>query len=326
MDETTAKSKVIGINLCVDHTTLAIVDVRGNILARDSICTSDYAEVTDFVSVLSEKIILLAEANGGYEAIRSVGISSPSANFVTGCIENAPNLKWKGSVPLAAMLRDRLGMAVALANNAYVTALGEQAFGSAHGMKNFIVVSLGYVGIGSCFFSNGMAHIGARGFSGEFGHCCVVPNGRQCTCGHKGCLEEYISARGMKQTADELLASTDEPSLMRGADVSPMSLVSYCEQGDKLAIKVCTQTGRVLGIALADYASLLDPEAIIMTGDLTKMGKWLVEPMIESFDAHVFHNISGNVRIFSSVLDNDDRNVLGASALAWEVKEYSLFK
>jgi len=77
---------------------------------------------------------------------------------------------------------------------------------------------------------------------------------------------------------------------------------------------------------LADYASLLDPEAIIMTGDLTKMGKWLVEPMIESFDAHVFHNISGKVRIFSSVLDNDDRNVLGASALAWEVKEYSLFK
>ena len=64
MDETTAKSKVIGINLCVDHTTLAIVDVRGNILARDSICTSDYAEVTDFVSVLSEKIILLAEAHG----------------------------------------------------------------------------------------------------------------------------------------------------------------------------------------------------------------------------------------------------------------------
>ncbi len=326
MSEITIKSRVIGIDISVDNTTLAIVDVRGNIIAKDTLPTADYPVVGDFVSALTEKIIMLAEANGGYELIRSVGISSPSANYVTGCIENAANLAWKGIVPLAAMLRDRLGLAVVLANDCHVTAMGEHAYGSAHGMKNFLVVSLGHGGVGSCFFSNGEPHLGMHGFAGEFGHCCVVPGGRQCTCGRRGCLEEYSSARGLKKTAEELLAATDEPSLMRGADLSSKSLVAYCEQGDKLAKQVCDSAGQMLGIALADYASLIDPEAIILTGELTSMGEWLMTPLMESFNAHVFRNLVGQVKVFVSIIKDDERDVLGASALAWEVKEYSLFK
>ena len=326
MEEIIIKSRVVGIDIGVGKTVLAIVDVRGNIIAKDYLTTSDFPDVSEFVSVLSEKIIMLSEANGGYETVRSVGISAPSANFVTGCIENASNLQWKGIVPLAAMLRDRLGLAVALANDAYVTALGEHVFGSAHGMKNFIVISLGHGGVGSSFFSNEQPHLGTHGFAGEFGHTCVVPDGRRCSCGSIGCLEEYASSRGMRKTAEELLAVTDEPSLMRGGDLSPQSLAGYCAKGDALALKVCREAGGMLGMALANYASLLDPEAIILTGELTQMGDCLLEPVRKSFESHVFHNIAGQVRLVVSVLDNNERDVLGASALAWEVKEYSLFK
>ena len=326
MEENTIKTKVIGIDITLEKTILGIVDIRGNIIAKDTLTTSDFHEPNDFVTALSEKIVMLAEANGGYESIRSVGISAPSANYVTGCIETASNLHWKGVVPLASMLRDRLGIAVALGNDAHVTALGEHAFGSAHGMKNFIVISLGHGGVGSSIYSRGHVHLGARGYAGEFGHTCAIPGGRRCSCGRVGCLEEYVSARGLRKEAEALLAASDEPSAMRGSDLSFRSIAQYCAEGDALATKVCERCGRILGITLANYASQLDPEAIILTGELTQMGDSLLRPVRKTFDAHVFHNIEGQVKVQVSILDDSERDMLGASALAWEVKEYSLFK
>ena len=127
MEEYNIKSKVVGVDISNESTTYALVDIRGNILAEDS---------------------------------------APSASSVSGCIENAANLPWKGVVPLAVMLREQIGLAVGLSNDAHISALGEQAFGSAHGMRNFIIVSLG-VGIGSCFFANGIEHQGHLGYAGE---------------------------------------------------------------------------------------------------------------------------------------------------------------
>lgn len=322
----TIKTRVIGVDITLSTTVLGIVDIRGNIIAKDTLTTSDYHEPNDFVTALSEKIVMLAEANGGYEGIRSVGISAPSANYVTGCIEKASNLHWKGVVPLAGMMRDRLGIAVALGNDAHATALGEYVFGSAHGMQNFIVISLGHGGLGSCIYSKGHVHLGARGYAGEFGHTCAIPGGRRCSCGRIGCLEEYVSARGLRKEAEEVLAASDEPSAMRDGNLSFKSIAQYCTEGDALATKVCERCGRILGITLANYASQLDPEAIILTGELTQMGDCLLRPVRKAFNEHVFHNIEGQVKVQISILDDNERDILGASALAWEVKEYSLFK
>jgi glucokinase len=302
------------------------VDVRGNILGQRSFVTSDYSSISDYVSVLTEHILQLSEANGGYENIRSVGISIPSGNFKTGCIENAPNLPWKGVVPLAAMLRDQLGMAVALANNAHVMALGEQAFGAAHGMRDFVVVSLGS-GMGSCIFSNGNVHLGADGFAGEVGHSCIKPGGRQCGCGKLGCLETYTAWRGILTTAKEVMEESPEPSKMRMVEqLTPKIIAEFCEQGDALAIETYRRTGYMLGVGLANYASVVNPEAFIFAGPISKAGRWLLEPASNSFEDHVFHNLEGKVKLVLSTIDDDVRNVLGASVLAWEVKEYSLFK
>lgn len=326
MTNSVIKTRVVGIDIGVNETSIAIVDLRGTILAQDTLKTSDFPLVDDFVEALSERIVMMAEANGGYEVVRSVGVSAPSANFLTGCIENAGNIPWKGIVPLAAMLRDRVGLAVALGNDAHVTAMGEFVYGSAHGMENFIVVSLGHGGLGSCFFSGGHPHLGNGGYAGEMGHTCVVDGGRQCSCGRKGCLEEYASDRGIIATAKEVMAESDEPSLMRElTELTPVTIGECCDKGDKLAKKVYDITGLYLGIGLANYATVINPEAIILTGELTEAAKWLMEPLLKSFDEHVFGNIRGKVKIQVSVLDNHERDVLGASALAWSVKEYSLF-
>ncbi len=321
------KTRVVGVDLSVKKTTYAVVDIRGDILAQEHFLTADFPDVNEYVSALSEKIIALVEENGGYESIRSVGISAPSANFQTGCIENAANLPWKGVVPLAAMMQDRLGLAVALANDAHITALGEKAFGSAHGMKDFIIVSLSHGGLGSCVFFNGLPHLGMNGFAGELGHTCVVEGGRQCGCGHKGCLEAYCAEQGLILTAQELLAESKEPSLLSSVDhLNIKSIADCCDKGDQVAIEAFRRVGHMLGIGVANYASVMDPEAVIFTGDMTLAGKWLLKPLRESFDEHVFHNIRGKVRILVSILREGERDVLGASALAWDVKEYSLFK
>ena len=326
MEEYNIKSKVVGVDISNESTTYAIVDVRGNIIAEDSLSTEDYPDVNNFVTALSESIITLVESNGGYETIRSVGVSAPSASSVSGCIENAANLPWKGVIPLAAMLRDRMGLAVALSNDAHISALGEHTFGSAHGMKYFIIISLG-VGIGSCFFSEGKEHVGQLGYAGEFGHTCLINNGRKCGCGHEGCLEAYVGANGIVQTARELMAESDAPSLLRSLEkLSPRTIAECCDKGDEMAIEVYRRTGYYLGMGLANYASIVDPEAIIFTGGISHAGKWLVEPACESFNEHVFGNLSGRVKILCSKLNNRERDVLGASALAWTVPEYSLFK
>lgn len=326
MEEQVIKDRVVGIDISNTLTTYAIVDVRGNIYAEESFDTSLYPDVNDFVAVLAEKIVTLVEANGGYETIRSIGMSAPSANSISGYIENAANLPWKGFVPLAVMLQERIGLAVGLSNDAHVSAMGEYAFGSAHGMKDFIVVSLG-TGIGSCFYSDRREHVGHLGFAGEFGHTCVEDHGRSCGCGRQGCLETYVGAKGIVKTAKELMEASDAPSLMRQLEkLSPRTIAECCDKGDEMAIEVFRRTGYMLGIGLANYASIVDPEAIILTGGIAQAGKWLVEPARESFEEHVFNNLRGKVKIIVSRMDNRERDVLGGSALAWSVPEYSLFK
>ena len=326
MGQETIKKRVVGIDISLDATTYAIVDVKGDVIAMDSFPTMDYPEINKFVSALSDRLINMVEENGGYESIRSVGISAPSANFMNGSIVNAPNLPWKGVIPLSILLRDRTGYAVAVANNADVRALGEHAFGMAKGMRDFVVVTMGN-GMGSCLFSNGMIHKGNEGYAGEIGHTCIVNNGRQCNCGNKGCLEAYVAARGIIATAKELMEQSDKPSLMRGVEkLTPQMITDFCNQGDEMAIEVYRRTGELLGMGLANYGSMVDPEAFIFTGGIAKAGKWLFDPAKKVFDEYVFHNTRGKIKFLVSEEDRVLNDVLGASVLAWEVREYSLFK
>ena len=321
------KSKVIGVNIDSSTTAIAVVDLRGNIVAQDYIPTQNFPNVNNFVEALSERVITLAENNGGYENIRSVGMCAPSANYLTGCIENAANMPWKGIVPIAAMLRDSIGLAVALGNDAHVTALGEWAYGVAHGMDNFIVVTLVGSGLGSCIFSNGQAHLGSDGFAGEFGHTCIEDGGRQCSCGRKGCLEEYVSTRGIIQTARDLMEASDAPSTLRQLPELTLDAIAACaDQGDEMAKEVWKRTAEILGRALSNYASVINPEAIVLTGMLINYVDRMWPAMEKAFLENVFGNIRDKVKVVVSKINDHERNVLGASALAWKVKEYSLFK
>ena len=326
MFQHTSKRRVVGVNIGLDATSFAIVDVRGNVIAQNEFPTLEHPNISEYVTFLSEQLVQLMEENGGYDTIRSVGVGVLSGNFVKGCIEHSPCLPWKGEVPLVSMMRDQLGMAVAVGNNAHVRALGEQVFGKAHGMSDFIVITLG-PGMGSCVFSNGRPHLGHEGFAGEVGHVCVNPNGRKCGCGGQGCLETYCAEEGIVLSAQKMMNRTDKPSLLRYYDMLTVPLiVEACEQGDELAREVMRRTGEILGMGIANYASVANPEAIIFTGTVSRSGHWLFDSAKQSFEENVFHNMRGKIKFLTSTLTDMEQNVLGASVLAWQVKEYSLFK
>jgi glucokinase len=195
-------------------------------------------------------------------------------------------------------------------------------YGVARGMKNFIVITLG-TGLGSGIVVNGQLLYGSDGFAGELGHVTMVrEGGRTCGCGRTGCLEAYCSATGVARTARELLATTQEPSLLREMDpekITSLDVSIAAGKGDRLAKEIYEFTGHMLGEACADFAAFSSPEAFIFFGGMTKAGNLIMDPIKRSYDEHVLKVFKGKAKFLVSGLDGASAAVLGASAIGWEL-------
>lgn len=316
------KQYVVGIDIGGTNTVFGIVDARGTIIASSSIKTAGHEKVEDYVDDVCKNLLPLISEHGGTERIRGIGIGAPNGNYYTGTIEFAPNLPWKGILPLAAMFEERLGIPTALTNDANAAAVGEMTYGAARGMKDFIMITLG-TGVGSGIVINGQVVYGHDGFAGELGHVISRRDGRQCGCGRKGCLETYCSATGVARTAREFLASHTEPSLLREIPVENITskdVYDAAVKGDKLAEDIFEFTGNILGEALADAIAFSSPEAIVLFGGLTKSGSYIMDPIKRSIDKNILSIYRDKTKILVSELKDSDAAVLGASALAWELK------
>ena len=315
------KPYVLALDLGGTNSVLAIVDKDGNIVCTESFKTQEYRILDDYVKqsvCVAEK---LCAQVGGKDLVKAFGIGAPDVNYWAQTIENATNLPWKGVVPLAAMLEEQLGMKVYMTNDAKAAALGEMRYGSAKGMKDFIMLTLG-TGVGSGIVVNGQLVYGKNSFAGELGHTSIRPeNGRSCPCGRKGCLEIYCSATGVAETAREFLASGRyTESLLQVMDAEEITSKDVYEaaiKGDKLANEVFEFTGQLLGESCANFATFSDPEAFIFFGGLTKAGDLLMRPIVKAYNENVFENYKGTAQFLVSSLKDAEAALLGASALAW---------
>ena len=318
------KPYVIGLDLGGTNSVFGIVDTRGEIKATTAIKTQGFDKVEDYVEASVTALQPIIEQVGGIENIKAMGIGAPNGNYYKGTIEFAPNLTWghNGIVPLADMFSEKLGIPVALTNDANAAALGEMIYGVARGMKNFIVLTLG-TGVGSGIVINGQLVYGHDGFAGELGHVIMRrENGRSCGCGRHGCLEAYCSATGVARSAREFLLNTDEPSLLRDMnpdDITSLDVSIAASKGDKLALRVYEFTGQMLGEACADFAAFSSPEAFIFFGGLTKAGDLIMEPIKRSYNERVMQIFKGKAQFLISGLDGSSAAVLGASAIGWEI-------
>ena len=310
---------ILGIDIGGTTSKLGLVQ-DGKVVARARISTTGHADDHAFADALAAAGLDLVRAHptGPSRAdhipsradhgppLRAVGIGAPNANQLTGIIEMAPNLPWKHDVPLARMMADRLNVPAVLGNDANAAALGEWRYGAGQGIDDLLVVTLG-TGVGSGFIVNGKLVLGSAGNAGELGHMILVPGGRACTCGRNGCLEAYVSIRGMIATYMEFGGSSATEDVKTIADRANM--------GDKAAISCFTRTTEHLAIGLANAVCATGPRRIVLFGGIARNGELLMAPLRDRFQEVLLNIYKGRVDLTVSALEDDDAALLGAAAL-----------
>ncbi len=313
----------IGIDIGGTNTKFGIVDEAGNILEQDRILTNEHESVEEFIEVIFQKLKPMLNHIGGINQISGIGIGAPNGNFYTGNIEYAPNLVWKGIIPLAKLFSAKFSVPVKLTNDANAAAMGEMIHGCAKGLKHFITITLG-TGVGSGIVIDGKIVLGHDGFAGELGHTIIRPGGRMHKgTGIRGTLESYASATGVRETALELLADNpNEKSLLRDFSINELitskSVYECAIKGDSIANKVYEYTGQILGEALANFIMFSSPEAIVLFGGLTNAGDLILNPTKRAMEENLIQVFKNKVQLKFSELKEADAAILGASALIYE--------
>jgi glucokinase len=315
----------VGIDIGGTNTKYGIVNHRGEILDKGELRTDAYPKVEQFVDALYKALSPLIKSHSSDSAIKGIGIGAPNGNPFTGTIEYAPNLKWKGVIPLCDLVTAKFKLPSVINNDAKSAAIGEMTYGAARGMKHFIMITLG-TGVGSGIVVDGHVVYGHDGFAGELGHTTIRPGGRKhYGTGMHGTLETYASATGICITANEMLAedlTTESPMRKyRREEITAKIIAEAAEQGDKIALEVFRFTGQILGEALANFVMFSSPEAIILFGGVIKAGDLILKPTKEHMEKNLLPIFQNKVKLVFSELKEADAAILGASALVWEMKD-----
>ena len=210
-------------------------------------------------------------------------------------------------------------MPVMAGNDANVAALGEMWMGGGQGYRDLVVVTLG-TGVGGGIIIDGKMLTGATGAGGEIGHIHVDDSEEEiCGCGNRGCLEQYSSATGITRLANQLLVSSDMDSVLRSGEVSAKTVFDAVKERDPLAVEVAEKFGKYLGDALASIACVVNPEAFVIGGGVSKAGEILIDYIRPHYEKNVFHG-SRQVKFSLATLGND-AGIYGAAKLILDVVE-----
>lgn len=316
------KPFAVGIDIGGTTTKFGIVTRDGKILEQDRVPSNEHDIVEDFIESLYAKIGPMIDRAGGIDQFVGIGMGAPNGNFYSGTIEYAPNLRWKGIIPIAHLMYKRFGLPTKLTNDANAAAMGEMIYGCAKTMRHFITITLG-TGVGSGIVVDGKILLGHDGFAGELGHTIIRPGGRRHkSTGMHGSLEAYASATGVRETAIEFLTKhPEEASLLRDYSINDLTsetVYNCAMQGDKIANEIFEFTGQILGESLANFVMFSSPEAIVLFGGLTKAGNLLLNPTRKHMEENLLPIFKNKVRLVFSELREADAAILGASALIWD--------
>ena len=305
----------IGIDIGGTNTDIGLVNPDGKVLQRKGLKTQEYADYRQYIHDMADAIRTLLSENGLTE-VAGIGVGAPNAHFDTGCIgANTANLRMKEEIPVCTMLQDLLGLPVTLSNDADAAALGEHIYGGAKLMQHFVTITLG-TGVGSGIFVDGRLIHGHGCMAGELGHAIVDPHSdRLCSCGRKGCLEMYASARGICQTYREEAAKGEFPDNFKGTELTCKDVGEMAVAGDPLARKAYDTTAYWLAIGMANAASFCSPEAFFLMGGPTRAGEALLQPLRRYFAENLLYIYKDRISIQLSELQANDAAVLGAAAL-----------
>ena len=305
----------IGIDIGGTNTVVGLVREDGAVVRRVSIPTQEFTTTPEYISAMDKAIRMLMNEQD-ISGIESIGIGAPNSNFYEGCIdENTVNLPIKERIPLKELMENSFGIPVVVDNDANAAAYGELVYGGGRGMRHIITITLG-TGIGSGIIVDGQLVHGHTGTAGELGHSIVMPGGRVCGCGRKGCIETYASARGICQNYTEAAAQARTPQPESSLKTLTCQQVGEAAaQGDPIACKAYDTTAYWLGIALANAANFSAPEAIFLMGGPTRAGEALMAPLRNYFEQNLLYIYKDKIAVRLSELNGNDAAILGAAAL-----------
>ncbi len=310
------KKYCFGVDVGGTSVKIGLFDVEGNILEKWEIPTrtahNGEAILPDIAQALAEK-----QEERGIDKLEvvGVGVGAPGPIDKDGMVYEAVNLGW-GVFSLKETLEELCGLPVRAGNDANVAALGEMWKGGGQGYRNLVLVTLG-TGVGGGIIINGEILNGATGAGGEIGHIHIEDNEETpCNCGNLGCLEQYASATGVVRLANRVLRETTEDSVLRQGEISAKAVFDAVKDGDAVAVKIAESFGEYLGKGLAAIAGVVNPEAFVIGGGVSKAGGILFQFIEENYKKYVFHG-SRDAKFKLATLGND-AGICGAAKLILE--------
>ena len=312
-----AGSLAVGIDIGGTKVAAGVVDEAGRVVEqvrRDTPSTNPMATEETIIEVVNEL--------GSRHVVVAVGIGA--AGFIDAdraTVRFSPHLAWREE-PLRDAVAGRVGLPVVIENDANAGAWAEYRFGAGRGAAVLACVNLG-TGIGGGLVVEGVLQRGGYGMAAEFGHMTVVPDGRRCECGNRGCWEQYVSGNALAREARELAASNSPVAqglLARvGDDAAAITgpvVTEAAQAGDPAAIELFSDMGRSLGLGLATLAAVLDPTMVVIGGGVSEAGELLLGPAREVFKRSLTgRGYRPEAPIVAAQLGND-AGFIGAADLA----------
>lgn len=310
----------LGIDIGGTNTAFGLVDSTGNILIENSVPTRQF-ETPEMLATFMYDFVRREIKS---KDLIGIGIGAPNGNQFTGTIDFAPNLHWKGIIPLVSIFESKFNVNTILTNDANAAAIGEKLFGNAKDLTDFVEITLG-TGLGSGIIADNELFAGKHGIAGEYGHFRVIPNGRTCACGRKGCLETYVSSTGVVRSIKELESDNKANSKLKNLEKpSAKDVFELALAGDLFAQEIVSFTAEILGSSLADFAVFSDPQAYILFGGLSLSGNYFTEKVKKSMESNLLNIYQHKIDIRVSSLNEQNAAILGASAsVFWNTLKFN---
>lgn len=313
MEKSPIKKYAVGVDIGGTTVKLGLFDQGGQVLEKWEIPTVKEEQgshiLPDIADSIKEKTALM---NIDPSDIQGVGVGAPGPVDNEGTIYKAVNLGWD-VFNISQVLSSYLNLPVKAANDANVAAFGEMWQGGGKGHDNIVAVTLG-TGVGGGIIVNGNILTGATGAGGEIGHIHIEDNEPEtCGCQNHGCLEQYASATGVVRLARRRLEQDQEPSVLRGGELSAKAVWDAVKAGDRVAVQVAERFGEYLGKGLAAVAAVANPEVFVIGGGVSKAGTILFDYIRPAYEKYVFHGCR-NAEFALATLGND-AGIFGAAAL-----------
>ena len=306
-----------GVDLGGTTCKLGLFTTDGMLVEKWEIKTNTADQGSHILSDISEAIFnKMKQQQITASQVVGIGFGVPGPVLKNGIVNKAINLGW-GVFPLEEEMSKLMGMKIKVANDANAAALGEFWMGSGSGCDSLVMVTLG-TGVGGGVVMDGKIVSGHLGAAGEIGHIIIHPTEKEaCNCGHHGCMEQYISAKGIARIGRKYLQKSDQPSKLRKIpELSAKNIFAAAKAEDKLALEIVDDVCKQLGSSLAILANVINPEAIVIGGGVSRAGDILIQHSMTSFENNVFHACR-DTKIYLSKLGND-AGIYGCMRLVME--------